>query len=77
NAAMPSEVTSALEDKVQNLDDKVTEVLDQVRSLAASQAQPRISTQRVSSTPISGPANDLLLPASNVARRAAELYLQF
>ena len=72
----PGDDASALEDRVQNLDYKVTEVLDQVRSLAASQAQP-LSKPRASDAASSGSVGDDFLLTPSLARKAAKLYLQF
>ncbi|KAL8868161.1 MAG: hypothetical protein Q9198_008279, partial [Flavoplaca austrocitrina] len=74
---LPSDEASALEDRVQDLDDKVTEVLEQVRSLASSHEQLRPRTRRTPDLVAPGITNELPVPVPHVTRRAAELYMQF
>jgi len=77
NVNFSSDGASALEYRVLDLDDKVTEVLEQVRSLAASHVQGQPSTHHITESVASGMPNDYSVPAPHVAKRAAELYLQF
>lgn len=71
----PSDGASFLEDRVQNLDDKLTEVLNQVRSLAALETTPQREAFHITDVTVPGRASDL--PDFGITKRAAELYLRF
>lgn len=74
--SLPYEDQPNLEDRVLGLDEKVTEVLDQVRLLAAiktSQSHPAVYQENASDHI----TRDLDLPTPDLLQKAAELFLKY